>query len=174
MTRLGRPVPDYEAEEIASSVLLRAELRRGDLDELAAYPRRHLGHRHQRRHDRGDGGAARAAETSARRRADHRSRTPAPRRGSGTGAWSDDARREDRREAAAIDPEIAAIFRHMRNYQAVRTHFFDDHFTRAAAAGIRQIVILASGLDSRAYRVNWPDGTTVFEIDQPRCWSSRP
>ena len=56
----------------------------------------------------------------------------------------------------------------MRNYQAVRTHFFDEHFTKAAAAGIRQIVILASGLDSRAYRIEWPEGTTVFEIDQPK------
>ena len=56
----------------------------------------------------------------------------------------------------------------MGNYQAVRTHFFDDFFTAAAAAGIRQVVILASGLDSRAYRLDWPAGTTVYEIDQPK------
>ena len=37
-----------------------------------------------------------------------------------------------------------------------------------SAAGIRQVVILASGLDSRAYRLQWPAGTTVFEIDQPK------
>ena len=42
------------------------------------------------------------------------------------------------------------------------------YFAEAAAAGIRQIVILASGLDSRAYRIEWPAGTTVFEIDQPK------
>ena len=48
---------------------------------------------------------------------------------------------------------------------AVRTKFFDDSFT--TAAGIRQAVILASGLDSRAYRLPWPAGTTVFEIDLP-------
>ena len=71
-------------------------------------------------------------------------------------------------KAAAIDPEVAAIFRHMGNYQAVRTHFFDEYFAKAAAAGIRQIVILASGLDSRAYRIEWPAATTVFEIDQPK------
>ena len=35
-------------------------------------------------------------------------------------------------------------------------------------AGIRQVVILAAGLDSRAYRLDWPAGTTVFEIDQPK------
>ncbi len=86
----------------------------------------------------------------------------------GTSAWSTMLDEAIVERAAAIDPEIAAIFRHMRNYQAVRTHFFDEHFTRAAEAGIRQVVILASGLDSRAYRLNWPDGTTVFEIDQPK------
>ena len=88
--------------------------------------------------------------------------------GAGTGAWSTMLDEAIVEKAAAIDPEIAAIFRHMRNYQAVRTHFFDEHFTRATEAGIRQVVILASGLDSRAYRLNWPDGTTVFEIDQPK------
>ena len=68
----------------------------------------------------------------------------------------------------SIDPETAAIFQHMRSYQAVRTHFFDAHFAGAVAAGIRQVVILASGLDSRAYRLDWPAGTTVYEIDQPK------
>ena len=55
-----------------------------------------------------------------------------------------------------------------RDYQAVRTHFFDDYFDAAVRAGIRQVVILAAGLDSRAYRLDWPAGTTVFEIDQPK------
>ena len=50
----------------------------------------------------------------------------------------------------------------------VRTRFFDDFFIASADAGIRQAVILASGLDARAYRLPWPAGTTVFEIDQPR------
>ncbi|MGV0837172.1 SAM-dependent methyltransferase [Mycolicibacterium thermoresistibile] len=68
----------------------------------------------------------------------------------------------------AAEPEAAAVFEHMGNYQAVRTHFFDEYFTRAAAAGIRQVVILASGLDSRAYRLDWPAGTVVYEIDQPK------
>ena len=51
---------------------------------------------------------------------------------------------------------------------AVRTRFFDDFFTDAAAAGIEQSVILAAGLDSRAYRLNWPAGSTVYEVDQPQ------
>src|ERR1700744_1281279 len=53
---------------------------------------------------------------------------------------------------------------------AVRTRFFDDFFTGpsgATDAGIRQAVILASGLDTRAYRLDWPAGTVVYEIDQP-------
>jgi methyltransferase (TIGR00027 family) len=54
------------------------------------------------------------------------------------------------------------------NYQAVRTHFFDEYFTAAAADGIRQVVILAAGLDSRAYRLDWPAGTSVYEVDQPK------
>ncbi len=54
------------------------------------------------------------------------------------------------------------------DYQAVRTHFFDHYFIDAVATGIRQIVILAAGLDSRAYRLDWPAGTTVYEIDQPQ------
>ncbi|OBH18556.1 SAM-dependent methyltransferase [Mycobacterium sp. E1715] len=54
------------------------------------------------------------------------------------------------------------------DYQAVRTHFFDEYFADAAMAGIRQVVILAAGLDSRAYRLDWPHGTAVYEIDQPK------
>jgi methyltransferase (TIGR00027 family) len=50
---------------------------------------------------------------------------------------------------------------------AARTRYFDAFFSEAADAGIRQAVILASGLDARAYRLDWPAGTTVFEIDQP-------
>jgi methyltransferase (TIGR00027 family) len=50
---------------------------------------------------------------------------------------------------------------------AVRTRFFDDFFAAAADAGVRQAVILASGLDTRPYRLRWPAGTVVYEIDQP-------
>jgi methyltransferase (TIGR00027 family) len=56
----------------------------------------------------------------------------------------------------------------MATVMAVRTKFFDDFFTDAVADGVRQAVILASGLDSRPYRLPWPDGTVVYEIDQPK------
>ncbi|BBZ73600.1 SAM-dependent methyltransferase [Mycobacterium paraseoulense] len=51
---------------------------------------------------------------------------------------------------------------------AVRTRFFDDFFLNAARDGIRQSVILAAGLDARAYRLSWPPGSVVYEVDQPR------
>jgi methyltransferase (TIGR00027 family) len=51
---------------------------------------------------------------------------------------------------------------------AVRTRFFDNFLTDACRAGIRQVVILASGLDARPYRMWWPANTTVYEVDQPQ------
>ncbi|BBY18182.1 class I SAM-dependent methyltransferase [Mycolicibacterium litorale] len=54
------------------------------------------------------------------------------------------------------------------NFQGARTRYFDAYFAAAAAAGVRQIVLLAAGLDSRAYRLPWPDGTVVYELDQPQ------
>ena len=47
------------------------------------------------------------------------------------------------------------------------TRFVDEFLADAGRAGIRQAVVLGSGLDSRAYRLWWPPGTTVYEIDQP-------
>jgi methyltransferase (TIGR00027 family) len=55
---------------------------------------------------------------------------------------------------------------HFVNFQAARTRYFDDYFRRAADAGVRQVVIVAAGLDSRAYRLPWPAGTTIFELDR--------
>lgn len=51
---------------------------------------------------------------------------------------------------------------------AVRTRFYDQFFTDATAKGIHQAVILAAGLDARAYRLPWPTGTVVYEIDTPQ------
>jgi methyltransferase (TIGR00027 family) len=57
---------------------------------------------------------------------------------------------------------------HFVNFQGARTKYFDTYFRAAADAGVRQVVILAAGLDSRAYRLPWPDQTTIFELDQPQ------
>ncbi|MBU8810762.1 class I SAM-dependent methyltransferase [Mycolicibacterium goodii] len=88
--------------------------------------------------------------------------------GAGTGVWEALLDSEFAAKVEDLDADAAAILTHMGNYQAVRTHFFDEYYRQAAEAGIRQIVILASGLDSRAYRLDWPAGTTVYEIDQPK------
>ncbi len=55
---------------------------------------------------------------------------------------------------------------HFVNFQGARTRYFDNYFRQAADAGVRQVVILAAGLDSRAYRLSWPDQTTIFELDR--------
>ena len=86
----------------------------------------------------------------------------------GTGAWEYMLDDDFIAKVAEADAELAPLFEHMGNYQAVRTLFFDDFFARAVEAGIRQVVILAAGLDSRAFRLPWPAGTTVYEIDQPK------
>lgn len=77
--------------------------------------------------------------------------------------------------AAVLDGEMAGhplhaeeFGTHFVTYQGARTRFFDSYFAAAAEAGVRQIVLLAAGLDSRAYRLDWPTGTTVFELDQPK------
>ena len=59
------------------------------------------------------------------------------------------------------DPQQSA------NHIATRTRFYDDIFLDATRGGVTQAVILASGLDTRPYRLPWPAGTTVFEIDLP-------
>jgi O-methyltransferase involved in polyketide biosynthesis len=71
-------------------------------------------------------------------------------------------------DPADVDDDAVLGVQRMTDGMAVRTRYFDEFFDEAAKAGIRQVVISASGLDSRAYRLPWPTGTTVFEIDQPQ------
>ncbi len=72
-------------------------------------------------------------------------------------------------DAADVDiPGHAWGMQQMTNLLAVRTRHIDGFLADALAAGVRQVVILASGLDARGYRLRWPSGTTVFEIDQPQ------
>lgn len=62
------------------------------------------------------------------------------------------------------DPALAGLMTAL----AAHTRFVDEFLADAGRAGIRQVVILASGLDTRPYRLWWPRGTTIYEIDQPR------
>lgn len=66
------------------------------------------------------------------------------------------------------DPDFARLWGHLADRMAVRTRFFDQFFEQAIRSGASQAVILAAGLDTRAFRLPWPQGFRVFEIDQPR------
>ncbi len=67
---------------------------------------------------------------------------------------------------AELSPQEALLLLGAK-YVGLRSRFFDDFLCDAGAAGVRQVVILAAGLDARAYRLDWPPSTHVFEIDQP-------
>ena len=71
-------------------------------------------------------------------------------------------------ELVEAEPTLPLQMRAMVGYMASRTAFFDNFFLGATRAGIRQAVILAAGLDARAWRLPWPDGITLYELDQPR------
>lgn len=71
-------------------------------------------------------------------------------------------------DMSAIADVSPAVARAMVDGNAVRTKYFDDYALNATGRGIRQVVILASGLDTRAHRLPWPTGTVVYEIDQPQ------
>lgn len=64
-------------------------------------------------------------------------------------------------------PALAAAQRQAGDYEAARARYFDGFLAEAVDAGIRQVVIVAAGLDSRAFRLSWPAGTRVFELDRP-------
>jgi methyltransferase (TIGR00027 family) len=71
-------------------------------------------------------------------------------------------------DSADVDePGAAWGMQRMTDLLAARTRYIDAFFAQAATAGVRQVVLLASGLDARGYRLDWAPGTTVFEIDQP-------
>ncbi|GAB3000140.1 SAM-dependent methyltransferase [Amycolatopsis acidiphila] len=65
-------------------------------------------------------------------------------------------------------PREDALWERMSLFLGLRSRFFDEYLAEASTAGVRQVVILAAGLDSRAFRLDWPDETTLFEVDQPR------
>jgi methyltransferase (TIGR00027 family) len=70
-------------------------------------------------------------------------------------------------DASGVDADELLNLQAAIRGMALRTKFFDDFFGQAAAAGVRQAVILAAGLDARAYRLGWPAGMIVYEVDQP-------
>ncbi len=86
----------------------------------------------------------------------------------GEGLWNWFSAPDLPAEIVEAQPDLVPRMRGMVDYMAARTSFFDQFFLDAARAGVRQVVILAAGLDSRAWRLAWPDGVTVYELDQPQ------
>jgi len=86
----------------------------------------------------------------------------------GDGLWNWYSASQLPAEVLQSEPSLQLQMNAMVGYMACRTAFFDQFFIDASEAGIRQAVILAAGLDSRAWRLPWKDGVTVYELDQPR------
>ena len=86
----------------------------------------------------------------------------------GDGVWNWHAGGELPAEVVEAVPELPLQMDAMVGYMASRTKFFDTFFLDAAAAGIKQAVILAAGLDARSWRLPWPDGVTVYELAPDR------
>lgn len=86
----------------------------------------------------------------------------------GEGMWTVYADPALKAKLIESEPDVQSRLQLMVDFMATRTAFFDEFFLGAADAGVRQVVILASGLDSRSWRLPWPDGTVVYELDQPK------
>src|SRR6516164_9609657 len=86
----------------------------------------------------------------------------------GDGVWNWHSTRQLPAELIDAEPELPLQVQSMVGYMASRTAFFDQFFQDATRSGIRQAVILAAGLDARSWRLPWPDGVTVYELDQPK------
>jgi methyltransferase (TIGR00027 family) len=66
---------------------------------------------------------------------------------------------------AEADADPAFPWQSLATYVGVRSRFLDEYLE---AAGLRQVTIIGAGLDARAFRLDWPPGTTLREIDAPR------
>jgi methyltransferase (TIGR00027 family) len=112
--------------------------------------------------------AARAAETDSERPL---FRDPFARvflEAAGAGIWNMYDSSALPAELADVDPDLPARMRALGDLFACRTVFIDEFFRAAADATLRQVVILAAGLDARAWRLHWPAGTRVYELDLPK------
>ena len=68
------------------------------------------------------------------------------------------------------DPEIERLRLAFTDQLAIRTRFYDDYVLAATRAGCTQIVLLGAGLDTRAFRLDWPESVRVFELDLPQVF----
>jgi methyltransferase (TIGR00027 family) len=86
----------------------------------------------------------------------------------GEGMWSIYANPTLMAKVIELEPDVGTRIQLMIDFMATRTAFIDEFFLGAADAGVRQVVILAAGLDARSWRLPWPDGTVIYELDQPK------
>ncbi|MGA9493691.1 MAG: SAM-dependent methyltransferase [Mycobacterium sp.] len=112
--------------------------------------------------------AARAAETESANPLIHDPFARAFLDAAGDGMWSLTSDPKLSARLAEVAPELLAHTQVMVDFMAVRTDWYDQIFLDAVSAGVRQVVILAAGLDARTWRLPWPDGTTVYELDQAK------
>jgi methyltransferase (TIGR00027 family) len=90
--------------------------------------------------------------------------------GAAPGAFRDEIKaaeqeaRERQAGGRAASPSLSSLGAAFYSHAVIRTRFYDGFL---AAAGCRQVVLLAAGLDTRAFRLAWPRGTRVFELDLP-------
>ncbi len=112
--------------------------------------------------------AARAAETESENPLIRDPFARAFLEAAGEGMWSLTSDPRLSAEMKQRAPDVQAHMQVMVDFMAVRTAWFDEFFLDAVSSGIRQVVILAAGLDARSWRLPWPDGTTVYELDQTK------
>jgi methyltransferase (TIGR00027 family) len=112
--------------------------------------------------------AARAAETESENPLIQDPFARAFLEAAGEGMWSLMANPTKSAELTDLDPDLLARMQVMIDFMAVRTAYFDEYFLNGVGSGVRQVVILAAGLDARAWRLPWPDGTAVYELDQAK------
>ena len=112
--------------------------------------------------------AARAAETESENPLIRDPFARAFLEAAGEGMWSLTSDPRLSAEMKQRAPDVQAHMQVMVDFMAVRTAWFDEFFLDAVSSGVRQAVILAAGLDARSWRLPWPDGTTVYELDQTK------
>jgi methyltransferase (TIGR00027 family) len=112
--------------------------------------------------------AARAAETESENPLIHDPFARVFVDAAGEGMWSVYANPTLMAKVIELEPDVETRIQLMIDFFAIRTAFIDEFFLGAADAGVRQVVILAAGLDARSWRLPWPDGTVIYELDQPK------
>lgn len=68
---------------------------------------------------------------------------------------------------STLNGDVKQLWQRLSAYQGLRSHYFDAELIRDTGQGIDQVVLLAAGLDTRAFRLPWASGVRVYEVDQP-------